>query len=152
MNGESARKFNGMPAWKHGVANMLIPELSDILADVIIERVEQIDQWGGPDTDDNRRLDQWSEYIHRQLSYLMTEQDTPSNVRQRFVKVAALAFAAIEALDRKHAIPAQCACGGCQLDRALSGAGDGSVVFAGTLDDLLGVLSGLRKPPKPPSG
>lgn len=67
--------------------------------DVIQERSQQDAQWGGPEHDDKHDAADFAEYIRIQLGR-MTEDEC----RVRLVKVAALAVAAIESLDRKARI------------------------------------------------
>lgn len=57
------------------------------------ERVDQDKQWGGPEHDDLHGPDEFMGYITRQI-----EKDT--DVRERLVKIAALAVAAVESFDR----------------------------------------------------
>lgn len=64
--------------------------------DVSAERNRQDDQWGGPAHDDELDPVDWAALIDDQ-TYWGMEQDP----RQRFIKIAALAIAAIESLDRK---------------------------------------------------
>lgn len=122
MSRGTREDFAHLPAWKHGLALKLVEELSGVFADVIIERVNQDEQWGGPDTDDLRGPAEWSEYIHKQLSKMFEDvEPTAQHFRGRFVKVAALAFAAIAAIDRGIAEDAAVAeeggCGHCPACR-----------------------------------
>lgn len=64
------------------------------LADVIEERRRQDAQWGGPEHDDDHAAGDWFGFIEKQM------MKTTAPRRERFVKIAALAVAAIEALDR----------------------------------------------------
>lgn len=105
-----SRRYAKLPAWQHGLALMHAKASSDIVAQVIVERVQQDVQWGGPEADDSRTPQQWLGYIERQLRKVAhpTEQPTPANFRERMVKVAALAIAALQADARKNPVPCDC--------------------------------------------
>lgn len=83
-----------------------------VLLNVAGERRKQDGQWGGPEHDDEHRVSEWVAYILYQASRLL-EIPTPGPVadlpelrqtmalhRERFVKIAALAVAAVESIDR----------------------------------------------------
>lgn len=72
------------------------PAREKILVEVSEERDHQDRQWGGPSHDDQHQVAEFAEFIQHQLSR-MTAQDC----RARHVKIAALAVAAIESIDRK---------------------------------------------------
>lgn len=65
------------------------------------ERVRQDEQWGGPKHDDQHCAADWSDYITHQLTKLDKYVGLEDG-RERFVKIAALAVAALEAADRNH--------------------------------------------------
>lgn len=67
------------------------------LVDVLAERGLQDEQWGGPEHDDGHTLVDWRDFIVKQADRSVSSCDA----RARLVKVAALALAAIESLDRK---------------------------------------------------
>lgn len=71
--------------------------------DVLIERGRQDAQWGGPAHDDTHSVDDWCSHIDHQLSFIHypLKDATPEEERERFIKIAALAVAAVESLDRK---------------------------------------------------
>ena len=78
--------------------------LSKIVQDVRDERARQDAQWGGPIVDDTRSLSDWTYHIAKQshkISFAEGEADNPEHFRERFIKIAALAVAAVESLDRK---------------------------------------------------
>lgn len=83
-----------------------------IVVDVMAERDRQDQQWGGPGHDDTHSGDQWLGYIahqlarahHETMSDDATQVVDPEGYRQRLVKAAALAFAAIESHDRLQAM------------------------------------------------
>lgn len=115
---------------------------TEAVGDISMERVLQDHQWGGPETDDQRSEAEWSEYIHRQLSKLFQDEGGALAARDRFVKVAALAIAAIQSIDRRN--PQVCDCPNCQLRRALeSGEGGVHVIEVKSPTDLIGLLSAI---------
>lgn len=81
------------------------------------ERQRQDDQWGGPARDDEqRRVLDWLNLIQRQIRLAHMEgvdQDGHADdaggyfdvarVKERLTKIAALALAGLESIDRKHA-------------------------------------------------
>jgi hypothetical protein len=78
-----------------------------VLAEVLAERKAQDAQWGGPALDDTRSPGEWIDYIERQALKLVSDPLNPAGygavVRARLVKIAALAFAGMESIDRKAA-------------------------------------------------
>lgn len=89
-----------------------------VLTDIIAERGRQDAQWGGPPHDDDHSPDEWLEFIEHQVDAAHAligagsedengEPNGDARYRQRLVKIAALAVAAIESLDRlaPHARP-----------------------------------------------
>ncbi len=76
---------------------------STILDEVQAERDYQEETWGAA-FDDKNNLDNWIAYI---VTYCGSSavQTTPSEQRQKMVKVAALAVAACEAFDRNDGFP-----------------------------------------------
>lgn len=81
-----------------------------LILDIMAEREHQDIQWGGPEHDDQHNGGDWLGYIEYQLNRAHNETllddgleiVDPAHYRERLVKVAALAWAAIEAVDRKH--------------------------------------------------
>ncbi len=82
-----------------------------IFEDIQVEREHQDKRWGGPDSDDHNVPGDWMSYIHEwtdkaidfenehlQLGALPKED--LARFRKYMIKVAALAVAAIEAVDR----------------------------------------------------
>lgn len=74
------------------------------------ERRDQDRQWGGPGHDDTHVPEEWLAYIARQMSFAKTQvvhcggpQSRDAVVRMRLAKIAALAVAAIESIDRRAA-------------------------------------------------
>lgn len=68
-----------------------------IIAQVIQERKMQDRQWGGADHDDTHPVGDWIEYIYHQIDLLDLRDP-----RERFIKIAALAVAAVESEDRRN--------------------------------------------------
>jgi hypothetical protein len=87
----------------------LLRKAQGIFGEVIEERMNQIAQWGGTIHDDAQLNFAWPLYVNKQLDKLLVEtqgvppEDCDPEIRARLIKVAALAFAGIEALDRKAA-------------------------------------------------
>lgn len=92
-------------------ASSLVGRLSGtegIVLDIFAERDRQDAQWGGPDHDDSHQAREWLGYVEHQLDAARNEAldddyvnlVDPEHYRQRLVKIAALAVAAIESLDR----------------------------------------------------
>ena len=76
------------------------------LKTVLQERDEQDKQWGGSAHDDKHELHDWVHYIQKQADGVSYQTIFPEvnvdNVRRHYVKIAALALAAIESIDRKY--------------------------------------------------
>lgn len=74
-----------------------------VLVDVLAERKNQDAQWGGPAHDDAHYPIHFAGYVGRQISKAIAYRETndAAAMRARFVKIAALAFAAVESIDRK---------------------------------------------------
>jgi hypothetical protein len=69
------------------------------VADILNERTYQDEKWGGPEHDDAETEENWQKYI---TEYANAQGRSESyDFRKRMVKVAALALAAIESVDRK---------------------------------------------------
>jgi hypothetical protein len=68
--------------------------------DVSVERNRQDDQWGGPSHDDKHSVWDWARFITKPLNRLILSMACP---RDCLVKIAALAIAGIESIDRKAA-------------------------------------------------
>lgn len=76
-----------------------------VFDDIAEERAYQLAKWGGQEHDDSHSIRDWITYL---LAYLgragSRETDWGRNipkVRELFIKVAALAVAAVEAIDRR---------------------------------------------------
>lgn len=115
---------------------------SDIINDIVIERVLQDEQWGGAYVDDSRTGWQWVTYISKQTQRVMAsfqlggEPLSDGEFRYTMVKIAALATAAVQAYDRVTAAdaekraayeadkacspdPERCPCFLCELEREM---------------------------------
>lgn len=73
---------------------------ADVLADVLEERSRQDAQWGGAAHDDEHTTSDWMNFIVKQTAFWFSGY---GGSRERLVKIAALAVAAIEMLDRRPA-------------------------------------------------
>lgn len=103
-----------------------------IIQDIFLERARQDAQWGGPEHDDTHKPADWLTYIDQQISKahqllrdapdatLDTDQHDAA-LRERLVKVAALALAGLASFERKN--PQACRCPACQLEDLLRGVG-----------------------------
>ncbi|EPY00922.1 hypothetical protein [Magnetospirillum fulvum] len=77
-----------------------------ILSEIIAERAHQDARWGGPAHDDTHDDLAWSWIIRHHLSKQRRPTDAATdNYRQILVEIGALAVAAIESYDRRHATP-----------------------------------------------
>lgn len=72
----------------------------DIYQEIVLERQYQDDLWGTKNDDKNNEED-WVSYITEYASGL-SERTKNKGFRERLIKVAALAVAALEAIDRKE--------------------------------------------------
>lgn len=80
-----------------------------LYGEIDAERRRQDGQWGGPEHDDQHDSAEWGNFIARQLGKDATirnryQPGTPeftAERRERLVKIAALAVAGIEAIDRQ---------------------------------------------------
>ncbi len=78
---------------------------NDVLAAVRDERDRQALKWGGPVTDDHWNALDWHEMIsdYNAWARRMAAMRSYGKARTRYIQIAALAVAAVEALDRKVA-------------------------------------------------
>ncbi|WP_416052772.1 hypothetical protein [Cupriavidus basilensis] len=72
-----------------------------VCREVVAERARQTVLWGGPEHDDEHTNNDFLRFIHYQMNSIA--HDTPDLHRARFVKIAALAVAAVERIDREGA-------------------------------------------------
>ncbi len=73
---------------------------TEIFHQIESERKRQDEQWGGPAHDDQHSADDWTGFITKQMDWAEITPD-PCERRERFLKIAALAIAAIESFDRQ---------------------------------------------------
>ena len=73
--------------------------------EIRMERNRQDEQWGGRAHDDKHLSDDWLSYIECQLDRVefYDGEEPDANYRQRLIKIAAIAIAAVESLDRLKA-------------------------------------------------
>jgi hypothetical protein len=76
----------------------MIDGQTKVIAQVIQERRMQDRQWGGSHHDDSHDLIDWIQYMGYQATHIKSGDP---KYRERLIKIAALAVAAIESLDRK---------------------------------------------------
>lgn len=103
------------------VAEARVRELEAITSSVSVfsevseERAKQDAQWGGPEHDDQHALRDWLEFIEKQVAAANAAQANESGhretsdgylhvpeLRRRLVKIAALAVAGVESIDRQY--------------------------------------------------
>lgn len=70
--------------------------IPSVLFDIATERGRQDEQWGGPTHDDTHQATAWCDFIENQIRHVRNHEQQ----RQRFVKIAALAVAAVQSHDR----------------------------------------------------
>lgn len=75
-----------------------------VLRDVANERKRQDVKWDGVFDDDQWNALDWHEMIsdYNGWARRMMAMNSPDKARNRYIQIAALAVAAVEALDRKH--------------------------------------------------
>ncbi len=71
--------------------------MNQVFEDIREERQKQDARWGGAAHDDKHDADNWCDYIQRQI---VKWEDEEQSDREMFVKIAALAVAAVESIDR----------------------------------------------------
>jgi hypothetical protein len=85
------------------MTNKLSPDVV-VISQVITERKRQDMQWGGPEHDDTHETSDWIDYMAHQVERTTPHTGTVEQAksdREMFIKIAALAVAAVESLDRK---------------------------------------------------
>ena len=70
----------------------------EIFYEIIQERGKQDAEWGGEATDDSRTVNDWIVYI---VGHAARAIKNMQSTRYQFIRVAALAVAAVEAYDRQ---------------------------------------------------
>jgi len=76
----------------------------EILEAINRERLNQDNQWGGSEHDDKHTNNDWIAYINKQTGKAVNYPFDFNNFKNRMYKVAALAVAAIEWVDRNKDI------------------------------------------------
>lgn len=78
----------------------------EVLMDVVEERSRQDEKWGGEGHDDKHSVRDWVTYIMAYLGRIVSRENKwgadSKLARKLFIQVAALAVAAVEALDRRR--------------------------------------------------
>lgn len=128
----------------------MVDATTEVTAELAMERALQDAQWGGPEHDDQHTPHDWAQYIHNQLSMMFHRE---GEERDRFIKVAALAVAAVQSIDRKN--PQACECPACAMERKLAEMFGSDVKVqvvrvdgGGDMGDVLrSLLSGGKVPP-----
>lgn len=82
--------------------------MSDVYQDIKYERTAQDAKWGGQAHDDEHSPEDWISFMETKLDQAYEligtgEPDSDAMYRRRMVQVAALAVAAIDAIDRARA-------------------------------------------------
>lgn len=70
----------------------------DIYDEIKAERTQQDAKYGGPSHDDTHVTEDWTRYIHEHAARTVSSDD--EKVRRQLIRVAALAVAAVESMDR----------------------------------------------------
>lgn len=68
-----------------------------IIAEIHAERDRQDLIWGGPEHDDTHVVAEWMDFIDDQVNWFHSQ----GRGRERLIKIAALALAGIESIDRR---------------------------------------------------
>ena len=89
--GDGGQYYCSLCRQQYSLPPVLIREITD-------ERRRQDAQWGGPSHDDTHIWLDWRDFIQIQLNKALS-----STARERCIKIAALAIAAIESLERRAA-------------------------------------------------
>jgi hypothetical protein len=74
----------------------------EVLAEVASERVRQDAQWGGAAHDDHHSSFEWEDFRRKFERQVFFSRNDPIAQREALLKIAALAVAQIESLDRKR--------------------------------------------------
>jgi hypothetical protein len=85
---------------------MISSKQTAIFSEIASEREYQDSLWGGPESDDRNSQPQWSSYI-TEYANMSSPRTKNRPFRERMLKVAALAVAAIESFDRLEEVKAE---------------------------------------------
>jgi len=82
--------------------------MKTIIKEVIAERARQDEKWGGPEHDDKHTVWDFFRFMEAKINTVHMEfhnarNKEPVTAKRRLFQIAALAFAAIESIDRKSA-------------------------------------------------
>jgi hypothetical protein len=77
--------------------------MTRVIMEVVAHRAAQDVEWGGPAHDDHHVDDDWMRIIALQMDKAYLDQRNGVDVRDRFLKIAALAVAAVQTIDRRRA-------------------------------------------------
>jgi hypothetical protein len=90
------------------LASLAVPEhrttTETVYEDIRAERAKQDEQWGGPEHDDMHTSLEWMHY-RRKFEVRVGMSHTRERVREQLVKIAALAVAQIQSIDRAAPSP-----------------------------------------------
>jgi hypothetical protein len=75
--------------------------LPNVIEEIKQERIRQDEQWGGAEHDDQHSSSLFMSLIEKQ-AYKAYTPNGDGKFRKRFIKIAALAIAAVESIDRKE--------------------------------------------------
>lgn len=98
-------KVEGTPTFKEGSSSFsqALRRPNVVLLEVAVERAHQDKKWGGPEHDDQYTALEFLQLVERYaiLARVMSSRGSPGKARHRLIRVAALAIAAVESIDRK---------------------------------------------------
>ncbi len=82
----------------------MVDAITDIFAEVAIERAFQDAKSGGPEHDDRHTVSDWAAIIDARVALVerASNFDKSAGARRRLLQVAALAVAAIQSIDREE--------------------------------------------------
>jgi hypothetical protein len=78
-----------------------------VLAEIVLERMAQDAEHGGPAADDEHDCNEWLVIALRHLGLAANDEAAvdPGRFRRQMIRVSAVALAAVESFDRKAAAP-----------------------------------------------
>lgn len=76
--------------------------MEQVFDDISNQRILQDYQWGGAAHDDQHLPMEWMAFIQKQVTAARS-----TDARERFIKIAALAVAAVESIDRKKILDSE---------------------------------------------
>jgi hypothetical protein len=87
-----------------GIALGDVYGLTFILEEIATHRFRQDIQHGGPEYDDTHTPRDWEDLIHRHSAYLTDAGGARSDYRDRLIKIAAIAVAAVQSWNRLNMV------------------------------------------------